>query len=168
MSSVLEQTGHVQSDYLHIPKVARPRSMLVLDEGVLKWYDIAPAAAAVPVGVRELAYEAVCRASRSGELELAGDLGFVILHRCGPSFYFLLVSTWRNDNELWETLWAKDGAESLSFEPWPTDGPHHPTFCVWELGAVCHERQAWSRYLRSRRDPSARREYLLDTFNGEV
>jgi hypothetical protein len=168
MSSLLEQTGHVQSDYLHVPKLVRPGSMLVLDEGVLKWYDIAPAEAPVPTGVRELAYEAVCRASRSGELELAGDLGFAILHRCGPGFYFLLVSTWRNDNELWETVWAKDGAEAPTFEPWAADGPHRPTFCVWELGAVCHERRAWSRYLRSRRDPSARREYLLDTYSGEV
>jgi hypothetical protein len=168
MSAVLEQTGQVRSDYLHVPKVVRPGSMLVLDEGVLKWYEIAPADAAVPTGVRELAYEAVCRASRSGELELTGDLGFVILHRCGQGFYFLLVSTWRNDNELWETVWAKDGADAPAFEPWPADGPHRPTFCVWELGAVCHERRAWSRYLRSRRDSSARREYLLDTFSGEV
>ena len=38
-----------------------------------------------------------------------GELGFVVLHRCGESFYFLLVCTWRNENELWETVWAKDG-----------------------------------------------------------
>lgn len=39
-----------------------------------------------------------------GALSLSGDLGFAILHRCGESFYFLLVSTWGNDNELWETV----------------------------------------------------------------
>ena len=74
----------------------------------------------------------------------------MILHRCGESFYFLLVSTWRNDNELWETVWAKDGDDELGFQPWPIEGTHRPTFCVWELGAVWHEQQAWSRYLRSR------------------
>ena len=36
-------------------------------------------------------------------------------------------------------------------------GAHRPTFCVWELGAVCHERDAWSRVPRSARDEAARR-----------
>ena len=49
--------------------------------------------------------------ARSGELGDLGELGFVVLHRCGESFYFLLVCTWRNENELWETVWAKDGDE---------------------------------------------------------
>ena len=30
------------------------------------------------------------------------------------------------------------------FHPWPSAGTHRPTFCVWELGAVAHEREAWS------------------------
>ena len=168
MSSVLERSGHVPADYAHVPKLVRPGSMLVLEDAVLKWYEIAPAATPVPLGVRELAYDAVCSGVRSGELELSGDLGFAILHRCGQSFYFLLISTWRNENELWETVWAKNGSEDPTFEPWPIEGTHRPTFCVWELGAVCHEQRAWSRYLRSARDASARQTYLLDTYEGEV
>ena len=168
MSSVLDRTGHVRPEYTHVSKLVRPGSILVLDDAVLKWYDIAPAATPVPLGVRELAYDALCRGSRSGELEVSGDLGFVILHRCGQSFYFLLVSTWRNDNELWETVWAKNGADEPRFEPWPIEGTHRATFCVWELGAVCHEQRAWSRYLRTRRDESARQAYLLDTYAAEV
>ena len=85
----------------------------------------------------------------------------MILHRCGESFYFLLVSTWRNDNELWETVWAKDG-DASGFHPWPLEGTHRPTFCVWELGAVWHEQQAWSRFLRSDRSPEAEEAYLRD------
>lgn len=168
MSTLLDRRGHVRADYTHVPKLVRPRPMLVLDDATLKWYDIAPAAAPVPHGVRELAYDALCRGSSSGDLELEGDLGFVILHRCGQSFYFLLVSTWRNDNELWETAWAKTGPEEPSFGPWRVEGTHRPTFCVWELGAVCHERRAWSRYLGSGRDASAAQRYLLDTYEGEV
>jgi hypothetical protein len=167
VNSVLERTGQVRHDYTHVPKLVRPGSILALDDAILKWYDIAPAAESVPYDVRELAYEALCHGARSGRLELSGDLGFVILHRCGESFYFLLVSTWRNDNELWETVWAKNGA-GATFEPWPVEGTHRPTFCVWELGAVCHEQRAWSRYLRSPRAPSDRQEYLLDSFTGEV
>lgn len=168
MTALLEYDGQVRADYEHAPKLARPGPLLVVGDTTLKWYEIAPEAAPVPAGVRELAYDAVCRGSRSGEFDLDGDLGFVILHRCGQSFYFLLVSTWRNDNELWETVWAKDGADAQTFVPWPVEGSHRPTFCVWELGAVCHEQRAWSRYLRSPRDACARQEYLLDSYEGEV
>ncbi len=168
MSTVLERSGQISPEYAHVTKVVRPGSLLFLRDAVLKWYEIAPEDQPVPLGVRELAYDALCRATMTGELELSGDLGFVILHRCGESFYFLLVSTWRNDNELWETVWAKNGAEDPTFEPWPLEATHHPTFCVWELGAVCHEQRAWSRYLRSTRDAATRQEYLLDTYAGEV
>jgi hypothetical protein len=92
----------------------------------------------------------------------------VILHRCGQSFYFLLISTWRNDNELWETVWAKHGDADPAFRPWPVAGTHRPTFCVWELGAVWHEQQAWSDYLRSRRDEAATRTYLEASYEGAV
>ena len=95
-----------------------------------------------------------------GALELAGEVGFAILHRCGEDFYFLLVCTWRNENELWETVWAKDGDDDPAFRPWPAEGTHRPTFCVWELGVVWHEQGAWSRYLRSRRDEGALLAYL--------
>jgi len=166
MSTVLERSGRIRPDYAHVTKVVRPGSLLFLADAVLKWYEIAPEGEPVPVGVRERAYDALCRGATAGELELSGDLGFVILHRCGESFYFLLVSTWRNDNELWETVWAKNG--DAPFEPWPLGSGHHPTFCVWELAAVCHERRAWTRYLRSGRDATARQAYLLDSYAGEA
>ena len=92
----------------------------------------------------------------------------MILHRCGESFYFLIVATWRNDNEVWETVWAKNGESEVSFRPWTLEGTHRPTFCVWELGAVWHEQQAWSRFLRSPRGAAAREAYLRDTFEGQV
>jgi hypothetical protein len=121
----------------------------------------------VPGPIRALARGSLRGAADSGAIELDRDLGFVILHRCGRSFYFLLVSTWRNDNELWETVWAKtDDAEG--FHPWPLEGSHRPTFCVWELGAVWHEQQAWSRFLRSDRCPEAEEAYLRDSYEGEV
>jgi hypothetical protein len=116
--------------------------------------------------VRALAELGLREGARSSELSLAGELGFVILHRCGESFYFLLVSTWRNENELWETVWAMDGERDQAFHPWPVEGTHRPTFCVWELAAVCHERTAWSAYLRSARDDAAKQEYLRSSYEG--
>jgi len=166
--SALDHAGDVRPDYRHISKLARPAATLTLGGAALKWYDIAPAGAPVPADVHALARCSLEEASRRGALGLAGDLGFVILHRCGQSFYFLIVTTWRNDNELWETVWAKDGDADLRFRPWPAEGSHRPTFCVWELGAVCHERRAWSDYLRSQRGEAARRDYLRAWFEGEV
>jgi len=155
-------------NYRHIAKVARPESRLVLGDAILKWYDIAPEDAAVPLAIRALARRNLRDASKAGELGLSDDRGFVILHRCGESFYFLLVSTWRNDNELWETAWAKGGDHDVSFRPWLVGGRHRPTFCVWELGAVLHEREAWTRFLCSTRDEAALQAYLQDLYEGLV
>src|SRR5438128_599716 len=69
----------------------------------------------------------------------ATGLGFVILHRCGESFYFLIVCTWRNSNELWQTVFYKDGEAMKEFALYPRDGEHKPTLCVWELVPVGHE-----------------------------
>jgi hypothetical protein len=65
-------------------------------------------------------------------------------------------------------VWAKDGDGDVFFRPWPIEGVHRPTFCVWELGAVCHELRAWSRFLCSPRDVTARHAYLRDTYDGLV
>ena len=157
----------VQAGYRHLTKAIAPAAPIELGESVLKWYDIAPEGEPVPGPIRALARGTLRGAADSGPLELDDDLGFVILHRCGESFYFLLVSTWRNDNELWEAVWAKDG-DAAGFKPWPSEGSHRPTYCVWELGAVWHEQQAWSRFLRSARDAAARDVYLQDGYSGDV
>lgn len=158
----------VDPGYRHGPKLARPAPSIVLGDAVLKWYDVAPADDPVPDELRALARRDLGVGVRLGEVRLGEELGFVILHRCGGGFHFLLVQTWRNDNELWETVWAKDGESDPGFHPWPIEGSHRPTFCVWELGAVAHERVAWSAYLSSARDEESRRAYLRDTFEGAV
>jgi len=163
--SALETVGEIEPGYAHIEKVVRPEPRLTLYDAVLKWYDIAPEDEPVLLAVRALARRNLRDASKAGELGLGDGLGFVILHRCGESFYFLLVSTWRNDNELWETVWAKDGS-AHAFRPWRMEGSHRPTFCVWELAAVCHEREAWSDFLRSPRGERDKELYLRSAFAG--
>jgi hypothetical protein len=158
----------VSTEYLHASKTIEPAPTIVLGDTVLKWYDIALWEEPVPPDLRVLARGTLRAAAESGAFDLDDDLGFVILHRCGESFYFLIVTTWRNENELWQTVWAKTGDDEHAFRPWPIEGTHRPTFCVWELGAVWHEQQAWSRFLRSDRGQGARDAYLRDTFAGEV
>jgi hypothetical protein len=157
----------VRAGYRHVTKSVEPALAIALGESWLKWYDVAPEDEPVPAPIRALARGTLRGAVESGAIQLDDDLGFVILHRCGEGFYFLLVSTWRNDNELWETVWAKPD-DARGFEPWPLAGTHRPTFCVWELAAVCHERRAWSHYLLSARDAGARDAYLRDTLAGDV
>jgi hypothetical protein len=152
----------------HVSKLVTPQPSILLGDAVLKWYDIAPDDAPVPIAIRALARRCLRDARKSGTLGVGDGLGFVILHRCEEDFYFLLVSTWRNENELWETVWAKSGEHEVFFNPWPCDGTHRPTFCVWELGAVAHERVAWTSFLRSARDEAARRAYLQSTYQGVV
>jgi hypothetical protein len=163
--SALEQDS-VAPDYRHAEKVICSAPSLALDGAILKWYDIATEDAPVPLALQALARRNLRDAARAGALGRLGDLGFVILHRCGGGFYFLLVCSWRNENELWETVWAKDGENDVFFRPWHAEGVHRPTFCVWELGAVSHEREAWTRYLHSSRDSEARRIYLRSTYEG--
>ena len=156
----LVTAGPVDPAYRHAEKLIRPGRYVTVGEAALKWYEIAPPEAPVPPAIRELARDDLEAAAASGTLDLGDDLGFVILHRCGPGFYFLIVSTWRNDNELWETVRAKESDREPWFRPWPAEGTHRPTYCVWELGVVWHEQGAWSRYLRSRRDEGALLAYL--------
>jgi hypothetical protein len=158
----------VRPDYRHVRKVISPGPAVTLGEqAILKWYDVAVADAPVPPPIGVLAREGIGEAWQAGELEIGG-LGFAILHRCGDSFYFLLLATWAGDNEIWETVWAKNGSGDAAFRPWPRPGAHVPTFCVWELGAVWHEQQAWSRFLRSERGPEDELAYLEDSYHGVV
>ena len=127
--SALEQSATVEGvdpGYRHIAKVAVPQPSLMLGDALLKWYDIAPSDTPVPLAIRALARRCLRDASKAGTLGVEDGLGFVILHRCGGDFYFLLVSTWRNENELWETVWAKRDESDVFFNPWPSDGTHRP------------------------------------------
>jgi hypothetical protein len=165
MSSV--ERARVAHGFDDRSRIVNPQASLKLGDAVLKWYDIAPPEASIPLAVHALARRNLREAWRMATLPLAGQLGFVMLHRCGESFYFLLVATWRNRNELWETVLTKASDEAPRFGPLPVEYSHRP-FSVWELGAVAHERNAWNRYLSTSRDELAERAYLRDTFDGEV
>lgn len=165
--SALEEVGEIAAGYRHVAKVVHAAPVVEAGGALLKWYDIAEGERPVSRGLRRLAHEALDLIAE--EQSLAGELGFVILHRCAGGFSFLIVTTWRNENEAWTTVWAKPSDDEPAFRPWPIDGlGHHPAFCVWELRAVCHESGAWSRYLRSQRDAVAKKEYLADAYTGSA
>jgi hypothetical protein len=164
----LSSLGNVVPDgYRYYEKTVRPGVGLNLPNAYLKWYDLYPPDAEItPEQVSE------CRAFiasevDAGKLKLDGDLGFVILHRAGPVL-LLLVTTWRNTNEMWESVFVKDAESAAPYQAVTFEDSHKGTYCVWELGAVWHERRAWVRFLSSPRDEEAKLEYLNDLFEGRV
>ena len=96
-----------------------------------------------PVPARSIGADSFISGANCAE---AKGCGFVILHRCGNDFYFLIVNTWRNNNELWETVYYKNGDAMDDFALFPREAKHKPTYCVWELVPLWHEKQAWERF----------------------
>jgi hypothetical protein len=41
-------------------------------------------------------------------------------------------------------------------------------FCMWELGIVAHEKEAWKKYLASQRNQLDKEEYLFDKIEGNL
>lgn len=161
MSVILAADSGVTPEYRHAPKMVASGDSLEPTGSVLKWYVLAPTDAPVPADVAKLA-----RAYLLNTPLAARGFGFVILHRCGGDFYFLIVSTWRGNNEIWESVYYKDGDRMADFAPFPRDEIHKPTFCVWELAAVQHEQKSWTRFLLSPRDLRSAEAWLADRYDG--
>lgn len=161
LAHVLETDSGVDAGYRHVPKHVAPGAPVEAEGAMLKWYDVHPRDQAVPNDVARLARGYLARMP----LEARG-LGFVILHRCGVDFYFLIVCTWRSNNEVWQTVFYKDGDRMADFALFPRDAEHKPTLCVWELVPVWHEQQAWARFLVSARDEAAAQAWLADRYEG--
>lgn len=135
----------------------------MLPHAALKWYGVHEQAHPIPEAVTALARQQLLTAPPEAQ-----GMGFALLHRCGKSFYFLIIGTWRNSNELWETVYYKDHDAATSFVPLPREEAHKPTLCVWELVPVWHEQQAWVRFLMSERDEAAAQQWLQDEFTGST
>jgi hypothetical protein len=162
----LEDFGNVVPEgYMYYEKLITPSADLSLPNAYLKWYNLYP----VDAPITE-AQEAECHAFLAAEterLKLDKELGFVILHRAG-SFLLLMLMTWRNTNEIWESVYFKDSTQPENYKLNQFETSHRGTFCVWELAIVWHERHAWTRFLSSQRDEAAKLAYINDRFTGRI
>ena len=161
IDAILKNDLGVGQNYEHGPKRVTPGEMIETDGAALKWYQLAADDRPVPDEIDRLARSFLARTP----LEAKG-LGFVILHRCGEDFYFLIVNTWRGNNEVWETVFYRNGEAMADFALWPRDGMHKPAFCVWELAAVWHETKSWELFLISSRDEAAAKIWQRDLYSG--
>lgn len=153
----------VAPDYRHVHKEVVPGEIVQTRQALLKWYNIHPVTHPVPLAVSALARAAL----ESGRLAMQG-LGFVVLHRCDADFYFLIACSWRNENELWETVWYKNGNAMADFAVFPRDPAHLPTYCVWELVPIWHEQRAWSRFLGTDRGLDSIVEWSEQMYRGNA
>lgn len=166
----------VPAGYRHHAKQAVPQPPLVAGDVVLKFYHLEKPGEPVPEHLAAEARGMLSWAGGEGTLG-AGDRGFVLLHRCGADFHFLLVSVWRGANEVWEAVWYHQGAMD-GFAPFgpaypaSADAPGaallRPTFCVWELAVVAHEALAWGRLLASDRGEADLARWQADLIDGAV
>jgi hypothetical protein len=161
----IEKLGnHVVESYGHSKKLVIPSEDVNLPNAYLKWYNIRRLDLAITPELEEETHTFIRHEVESGRLQLKDDLGFVILHLAG-SVAMLMVCTWRNENEIWETVYHKYLDTGRGYELQEPLG-HRPIWCVWELTAVWHERNAWARYLFSKRDTEAKYAYINDRFVG--
>lgn len=143
-------------------KYAAPKGIFTVGKTRFKWYDLAEDPS--KISTQDIHNAQICIENAQENFQNIDDLGFVIMHRCGEN-YLLLVCTWRSENELWESVYY-DG--SGKFEIWDRNKIHLPTYCVWEMGIVYHESQAWKKYLGTTKDEDDKKNYLNDLFEGEV
>ncbi len=162
----LSDFGNVVPDgYIYYQKLVTPQEDLRLAQAYLKWYDICPPE--VTITPAQHAESRAFVAAEAQRLQLAHELGFVLLHRAG-AFLLLMINTWRNTNELWESVYAKDMNQEEGYRLAEFERSHRGTFCVWELAPVWHERHAWMHFLSSKRDQAAKLAYINDRFSGLV
>src|SRR5581483_1753933 len=164
--SYLSKFEQVAPEYQHRQKFVRPGDALITSKVYLKWYDIYREELPISSKLVQDARSFLLAEMEAGRLPLMNELGFVIHHQC-RDLYILYVCTWRNENELWETLYHKDLTGDGKFHVLERSSTT-PTFCVWVLGAVWHEQQAWTRYLYTKRDNAAKYAHLQDQMTGLV
>ncbi|WP_328523065.1 hypothetical protein [Kribbella sp. NBC_00359] len=158
--------GEVPTDWSHIRKESRPSDAQSLPGVYLKWYDVSAPDNAVSKAEQDQARRFLEQETGRGALAFRNELGFVILHRSGAAFHFLIVCVWREVNEIWQVLYVKEAGGT--YHQVPDAGLFRPMQCVWELGPTSHEREAWSNYLLSPRDEASKLAYVEDLHQGAV
>lgn len=157
----------IPDEYTYYKKIISPDSQLNLSHASFKWYNLYPESKNISFEQVSKAKEFISLEVQSGKLKLENELGFVILHRAGD-YLLLLITTWSNINEIWESVYFKKVDDDAVYKPIEFKTDHKGTFCVWELGIVWHERNSWVKFINSKRDPESKLNYMNDLISGEV
>src|SRR5947209_3449864 len=105
--SNLDDMGNIPQKYNHRQKLTTPGADFPLPNAYLKWYNTyRPEGGLSPEAVEE-SRVFLQQEVDQGRVKLDGELGFVVLHFC-DAVVFLIIATWRNVNELWDTVYVKE------------------------------------------------------------
>ncbi len=166
--SNLSEIGNViPEDYNYYEKKVESGELLILPEACFKWYNLFPIKNEINQEQVFETREFIKEEINSGRLKLDKEIGFVILHRAGD-YLLLLITTWRNTNEMWESVYYKRVEQSDNYKQMEFKNNHKGTYCVWELSIVWHERNAWLKFIQSKHNEEAKLKYLNELFSGIV
>lgn len=147
-------------DYKHEPRIVLPDGLLTPPQLVLKWYNMLKRDEGLFTEnrVRDAKSFVEKQIALSNIQPLSG-LGFVILSGAAD---FLNIAVWDNQTPYLLKNQVYDPQKRKA------DIGEDGAFCAWELGIVAHEKDAWLRYLASKRGEPDKRVYLADTIGGEL
>jgi hypothetical protein len=163
----LSELGNLPAAYRHVWKVAEPQQPIVVPGAVFKWHHVHDQEISVPAELDAEARALLETAAESGEWNLSYGLNFALLH-VTRTHAFLIAGVWRGHNEMWERIYWKELARPEGFQLVEPDGGATPACCVWEMGVIYHEHQAWRRFLFSDRAEADKQAWLTDTYSGRV
>ena len=153
-SKVIANVGNLGEDYKYTFKDVNNIELIVTPNLILKNYTMHISNRAYPV-------EMLCDESDFiegqiciGKIKPFSGLGFVIL-----SDDMINVARWDEEVIKNQLYGYEKGRPSFAT---PLDIREDGSFCVWELGIVNHEREAWKRFLDSQRTDKDKEAYLDD------
>ncbi|MBI2546974.1 MAG: hypothetical protein HYW23_00830 [Candidatus Aenigmarchaeota archaeon] len=166
---VYEILGNVPQGYVHKQRKVWSAGLVTAPSLVLKLYDMyVDGTPPHDIAFIRQSKEFLKKEIRQGKIEPYLGLGFVIL-----SEDMLNVARWDTKypvvikNQIYGYGQGLLGAPDLDTAK-PLDIRSEGAFCIWELGIVNHEKNAWKRYLKSKRSEADKMQYLDSVIEGPL
>ena len=157
----IESIGNLRENYKHQSRTVRSRGLVTTPSLFLKLYSMAKDAHPTNKTISD-ATRLLEREVAEGKIDPLTGLGFAIL-----SEGMLNVARWDKEypivvkNQIY-------GFEGSINSAKPLDIMDVGSFCIWELGIVAHEKEAWKRFLDSERGKNEKCGYLSDFIEGNL
>jgi len=163
----LENIANVPEDYKSMPRTSVYTGLIISPELILKTYQMLKADEHFNPSLVANACRFLEREIERKKVDPMSGMGFAIL-----STDMLNVARWGaggNARVLFNQLYQfspnmkdpLDWSDRLSIEK-------SGSFCIWELGIVANEKEAWKRYLASKRTAEDKKAYLDSRMEGDL
>lgn len=158
---ILDNIGNIREEYEHKQRTARIRGIVETPRLCLKVYSMAKDLHPTEKTMRKT-YQLLKEHIDKGKISPLIGLGFAIL-----SEDILNVARWDDEYPivLKNQLYGFDRSIKSAK---PLDITDVGTFCIWELGIVNHEKEAWKKFLESTRRWFHKKEYLENFIQGKL